>query len=190
MIELIFAIVVISFVVLAVPTLMQTSSKNVENALAQEAIFIASAELIGASSAYWDENSMNDANQSSLSRIIDVDNDCDSTTHLRPGNIHQPFHRRCLDDNSIDPKNAAGGDDYDLDDMEHDSQAITTALSNSSGYKKDYNSTLDVTPSTTNSNIKILTETILDAQSGTTLTTLKLEVFNLGEAKPYKKRML
>ena len=191
MIELIFAIVVISIVVLAIPTLIQVSSKNVENSLAQEAIFTASAELMGASSVYWDENSLYDENVSILSRVIDIDNDCNSITHLRPGHINQPFHRRCLDENSsiVGAANSSGGTIYDLDDLAHGSQSIFTSGADASGYKKDYNSTLDVAVSASDSNVKIATVTIIDRDDGSIVTKLKMQVANIGEVEPYKKRM-
>jgi len=191
-IELIFASVVISIVVLAIPTLIQVSSKNVENNLAQEAIFAASAELMGASSAYWDENSTHDANESTLSRVIDIDNDCNATTHLRPGHINQPFHRRCLDDNAIGAQNSSGGVTYDLNDLAHGSQTVFTGAADASGYKKDYNSALDVNVSTINPNdhnVKIITVTITDPDDSSTITKLKLQAANIGEVEPYKKRM-
>ena len=189
MIELVFAIVVISIVVLAIPTLMQVSSKNVEGSLAQEAIFAASAELMGASSVYWDENSMHDANKSILSRVIDIDGDCNTTTRLRPGHINQPFHRRCLDDNTIVAQNNSGGTTYDLNDLAHASQNIFTSEADASGYKKDYNSTLDVAVSASDSNVKIATVTITNRDDDSIVTKLKMQVANIGEFEPYKKRL-
>ena len=190
MLELIFAIVVIGIVVLAIPTLIQVSSKGAENNLAQEAVFAASAELMGASSAYWDENSMYDANKSILSRVIDIDNDCNATTNLRPGHINQPFHRRCLDEKTIGAQNSSGGTTYDLNDLAHGSQSIITGgTTDASGYKKDYNSTLSVNLSPTDSNVKIVTVNVFDPDNGSLVTKLKLQAANIGEAEPYKKRM-
>jgi len=186
MIELIFAIVVISIVVLAIPTLIQVSSKNVENSLVQEAIFAASAELMGASSVYWDENSMHDENVSILSRVIDVDGDCDSITRLRPGHINQPFHRRCLDDNSIGV--SSGVHTYDLDSLVHSSQSIFLGyVADASGYKKNYNNDLNITMA--DNNIKIVTVTITNPDDGSIVTKLKMQATNIGEAQPYKKMM-
>lgn len=188
MIELIFAIVVISIVVLSVPTLMQVSEKNIENNLAQEAIFAASAELMGATSVYWDENSMQDSSVSALSRVIDIDNDCNTTTKLRPGHINQPFHRRCLDDLDAPVLNSSGGSAYNLNDLVHPAQTAFTQASDQSGYKTNYNSTLGVTQKSTDNNVKIVTITITDP-NGNTVTRLKSQIANIGEVEPYKKRM-
>ncbi|WP_304545453.1 prepilin-type N-terminal cleavage/methylation domain-containing protein [Sulfurimonas microaerophilic] len=188
MIELIFAIVVISIVVLSVPTFMQVSEQNVENNLAQEAIFAASAELMGATSVYWDENSMQDSNFSALSRVIDISNDCNSTTNLRPGHINQPFHRRCLDNLTTSPANSNGGSVYDLNDLTLTPHTAFTDTKGPSGYKTDYLSTLSVTQKSTDNNVKIVTVTITDPDNNP-ITKLKAEVANIGEVEPYKKRM-
>lgn len=194
MIELIFAIVVISIVVLAIPTLINVSSKNEDNSMAQEAIFAASAELMGASNVYWDENSTYDQNKSSLSRVISIKDDhgygeCNTITHLRLGHINQPFHRRCLDDNNIGARNTPGGDVYDLNDIAHGSQELFTDSADASGYKKKYNSILGVTLLSDDDNVKVVTETILNPDDGSVITKLKLQAANIGEVEPYKKRI-
>ncbi|WP_226962204.1 type II secretion system protein [Sulfurimonas marina] len=185
MIELIFAIVIISIVVLSLPTFMQVSEKNVENNLAQEAIFAASAELMGSTSVYWDENSMQDSNFSALSRVIDIGDDCNTTTKLRPGHINQPFHRRCLDDLTTTAANTSGGDAYNLNDLVHTPHTAFTQTSDASGYKTNYNSALSVTQ---NNDIKTVTVTITDPD-GNVVTRLKSQIANIGEVEPYKKRM-
>jgi len=69
MIELIFAIVIIAISVMSLPMMAVVTQRGMENNIVQEAIFAASAELMGATSGYWDENSMQDINVSHLSRV-------------------------------------------------------------------------------------------------------------------------
>lgn len=191
MIELIFAIVIISITVLSLPMVTQVTQRGVESNIVQEAIFAASSELMGVSSGYWDENSMEDIDISHLSRVINISGDCDSTTKLRPGHINQPYHRRCLDDNTTTAHNSAVNlvdiNVTDLNNMEHgDLDIFTDTTTDASGYKDTYQSSIDVNVSTTNSNIKIITATIKNS-AGNIITVLKTHSANVGEIDFYKR---
>jgi len=189
MIELIFAIVIIGISVLSLPMMSQVTQRGIESNLVQEAIFAASSELMGATAGYWDENSMQDFNLSHISRVIDIDNDCDSTTSLRPGHINQPYHRRCLDDLTTSANNGSGGSVHDLDDSEHgDTDIFTDTTTDETGYKETYQSNIDVSVSSSNSNIKIITSTIKDS-SGSTITVLRAHSANIGEIDFYKRTL-
>ena len=192
MIELIFAIVIIAISVMSLPMVTQVTQRGIESNIVQEAIFAASSELMGATAGYWDENSMQDMNVSHLSRVIDISNDCNNTTKLRPGHINQPYHRRCLDDLTTNANNAAGGSVYDLDDAEKTTASVMFVLpgtdGTSAGYKELYKSTIEVTPSATNNNVKIITVRITD-ENNNNVTVLRAQSANVGEID-YYKRML
>ncbi|MDD2652468.1 MAG: type II secretion system protein [Sulfurimonas sp.] len=189
LIELIFAIVVISIVVMSIPIMIQTTARSVEDNIVQEAIFAASAELMGASSYYWDNNSMQDAALSRLERVIEVDGACNAD-RLRPGHINQPYHRRCLDSNATGVENNTGyvaglsvnnavnaaiGDLFD------------TSAAEASGYKQEYQSQVTIAPGADN-NIKVLTASIYQDDGATLLTRLRIQSANIGEIDYYKRR--
>lgn len=182
MIELIFAIVIIAISVMSLPMMVQVTSRGIESNIVQEAIFAASAELIGATSGYWDDNSMQDINISHLSRVIDISGDCNND-RLRPGHIAQPLHRRCLDSNTTAARNAPGGAVDDLNDAAI-TQSIFTDIGSAEGYKNNYTSTISVV---LNGNIKTITSTITDAVP-TTIVLLRAQSANVGEIDYYKRR--
>ena len=195
MIELIFAIVIIAISVMSLPMMTQVTQKGIESNILQEAIFAASAELMGATAGYWDEVSMRDINVSHLSRVIDIgaSNDCNNTTKLKPGHINQPFHRRCLDENSTAitdlDKNITSI--YSLDDAAHGTEDIfvdgtATGTADKTGYKELYNSEINVSLSSTDNNIKIITATVTDSD-GNPITVLKTQSANIGEIDYYKR---
>ncbi len=192
LIELIFAIVVMSIVVMSLPIMMQTTSKAIEDNIVQEAIFAASAELMGATTFYWDLNSTADFNLSNLARVIDMNGDCEnnnsSTRHrLRPGHIEQPFHRRCLDSTGNTRADANSTDFPNLDNAVHPNQEIfTDDITQATGYKKRYRSTMEMSYPN-NGNVKQLTSTITDV-NGNTLTVLRTFCANIGEVEYYKRR--
>ena len=187
MIELIFAIVIIGISVISLPMMMQVTSKGIESNILQEAIFSASAELMGASAGYWDERSMEDEANDMMSRVVDISGDCD-TNRLRPGHINQPFHRRCLDSTlATGLDSTTNGLIISLDDTKHTSEDIFMNISiNSTGYKQTYKSIIDVART---NNIKFIQATITDSKSpANTLVVLKMQSANIGEVEFYKRR--
>ena len=190
MIELIFAIVIIGISVMSLPLMTQVTNKGIENSLAQEAIFAGAAELMATTTAYWDENSMQDTNVSALSRVIDISADCDDDTRLRPGHINQPYHRRCLDSNTTVANNAISGVVTDLDDQEHLNAILyTDTTSNSAGYKETLYSDINVSILATNANVKLITVTVRNDLNDLTkvITVLKTQSANIGEVDYYKR---
>lgn len=192
LIELIFAIVVMSIVVMSLPIMMQTTSKAIEDNIVQEAIFAASAELMGATTFYWDLNSTTDFNLSNLSRVVDVNGNCEnnisSTRHrLMLGHIEQPFHRRCLDSTDNTIASTADATFQNLNNAVHGNQVIfTDNTTEATGYKESYGSTMTINL-LNNNNVKQLTSTITDAD-GNTLTVLRTFCANIGEVEYYKRR--
>ena len=182
MIELIFAIVIIAISVMSLPMVTQVTNKGIENSLAQEAVFAASADLMGVTSAYWAERSLED-DQFGLSRVIDISADCDDTTKLRPGHIAQPYHRRCVDSNSVaDLNTTADANITSLDDMAITQDVFLTA--DAASNKDRYTSTVTVTRS---GNVKAITVTINKKIGGDTVTSLKTQIANIGEVDMYKR---
>ena len=190
MIELIFAIVVIGISVLSLPMIIRATQKGIEENIVQEAIFAASSELIGATAGYWDENSMQDKNTSTLSRVIDLDGDCNSE-RLRPGHIKQPKHRKCLESNSTTAHNLATNlvdiNVSDLNNAAHgDENIFTDTTTDAAGYKKAYQSNVAVNLSGSDSNVKLITATVKDS-SGNPIVVLRTQSANIGEIDYYKR---
>lgn len=182
MIELIFAIVVIAIAVLSLPVMNQITARGIENSIVQEAIFAASAELMGASSYYWDDNSMNDISVSHLSRVINISGDC--VDQLRPGHINQPHHRMCLDNNTTGPRDASGGAVNDLNDAAISQVMLENPNPEAEGYKNTYTSTIGVVR---NGNAKTITSTITNSD-GDIIVLLRAQSANIGEIDFYKRR--
>lgn len=193
MIELIFAIVVISIAVVSLPMMIQATAKGIKDNIVQEAIFAASAELIGTTSYYWDNNrSMQDIALSRLERVVDVDGDCNNE-RFRPGHINQPYHRRCLDSNNTGGVNytTAETTGSGLNRSVHAADYFDGNAAEASGYKQEYKSEVVIAQGA-NSNIKVLTASIYGYEDdGVTirlLTTLKIYSANIGEIDYYKRR--
>lgn len=197
MIELIFSIIVISVAVITLPVMTQVTTKGVESNIVQEAIFAASAELMGATSYYWDRRSMEDSNTSRLSRVIDVNGNCENNTsstryRLRPGHIVQPYHRRCLDSISTTVDNASDATFPNLNNAAHSASAIFfNTTPSGSGYKDGYNSAVVITnedeQGNSDNDIKKITVSVTKSD-GTPLIQLNTYSANVGEVDYYKRR--
>jgi len=189
MIELIFAIVIISIAILSLPMMSQIDSKGSEENIIQEAIFTASTELMGASAGYWDTNSMEDSNYSHISRVIDIDNDCNDINssdryRLRVGHIDQPFHRRCVISKSGICLDSSSLIFPNLDNAIHETREVFFNNNPSSaGYKKTYYSELNISRV---GDVKYLNVKISDAN--TILVVLKMQSANIGEVDYFKRR--
>jgi len=189
MLELIFAIVIISITVLSLPMMSQINEKGIDENIVQEAIFAASTELMGASAGYWDAKSMEDSDYSHLSRVIDIGGDCNNTTstdryRLRPGHIAQPFHRRCV------ISSTGGCDDTNSSIFPSLNNAVHTKSKifindnpDNDGYKTTYFSELNISRV---GDIKYLQVTVSDSDK--TLVVLKLQSANIGEVDYFKRR--
>ena len=142
LLELIFAIVIISIAVISLPRMIQVGSNSIENSFVQDAIYAASIELNLALSYRWDENSML-AGESYASALDLGTNDCNTITRLKPGHIAQPKHRRCI---AGAANNGVVNDltDFDLDDAQHEAQAVFSGISTHS-YKQNFDSSIAVT---------------------------------------------
>jgi len=195
LIELVFAIVIIAIAVVSLPTMNQAISKGIDANLVQEAIFAAATELNEAVTAHWDGNSIEPGLSNSYARVINISGDCNATTKLRPGQINEAYHRRCLNNTGTAPADAAGTGVNALEDMAHVKQQIfINNVADEKGYKKHYTSKVDVTRTNVtfngavNPNMKSITITVEDSDNpGVALTSLKTYSANIGEVDYFKK---
>lgn len=184
LIELIFAIVVISITVISLPMMNNVISKGVEKSIVQEAIFSAATILQETTTAHWDTHSMESIY--SLAKVIDIKGDCENNASLityrkRPGHIAQPLHRTCLESNAVTTDNNT---------TTNQSVFVNTSSNRASGYKTDYNATVDITRpalfnGSNNTNMKKITISIKDGNS--IITSLHTYTANIGEIDYYKK---
>jgi len=198
LVELIFAIVIISFSVLSLPLMNQVMNKTIDNNINQEAIFAASSEMNEIMSAFWDENSLEPGGLSSIARVIDFglcdDNSSSPRFRKMPGHINQTMHRRCLDANATTTQPDDGADTttvvIDLNNMTHASANVfIDTTTSASGYKKRYNSIVTIVrpvvfgeSNSTNNNIKQLTLEVTDnANPANTITLFRAYSSNIGE---------
>lgn len=186
MIELIFAIVVISIAVITLPMMAQMTSKGIEDNIVQEAIFAASAELMGATAYYWDLNSMQDNNLSNLERVIDIGGASCDADRLRPGHVNQPYHRRCLDSNATVVVNTPDNTFPNLNNLTSRTlfENEAAAGSRDAGYKGSYDTNVTIT---TTDDVKKITVSIINSD-GDTITSLSTYSANIGEIDFYKRR--
>ena len=190
LIELVFAIVIMSIGIVSLPIMMQISSDGADSGIVQEAIFAGSAELMGATSYYWDGRSTEDFAISGSSRVVDVDGDCDATTRQRPGHVN----RRCLDSNVVAGVNYTTADaTLGLNASVHNNGGMfDNAAANATGYKDLYTSQMQIAKGNDingalSNNVKVLTVSVSDA-TPTLLTSLNIRSANIGEVEYYKRR--
>ena len=190
LIELVFAIIIMSIAIVSLPIMMQINADGVEKSIAQEAIFAGSAELMGATSYYWDGRSTEDFAISGYSRVVDVDGDCDATTRQRPGHVN----RRCLDSNVVDVNyTAPDATGVGLNRSVHVAKGMfDDNATNASGYKERYTSEMKMAQGNDingvlSNNVKVLTVLVSDA-TPTLLTSLNIRSANIGEVEYYKRR--
>lgn len=193
-IELIFAIVVIAISIVSLPMMNQAISKGIDENLIQEAVFASEATLSEATTYAWDENSLSDVNLSSYSRIINFNNECNTTTKKRKGNIN----RRCLNNLATGLSTLVNGQVYAVDPSTFNGSmyysSSGTSLADSSGYKKDYNVTLTVDNNATFAaapvnDMKKISVKVYDATSGDTVVKLSTYTANIGEVPYYHKTL-
>jgi len=109
MIELIFAIIIISIVVISMPMMMKTNQEAMEANVVQEALFASSAKMMQVLSLPWDMNSTDSDTNATYGKVVDITgttNDYnrsdangtyDVNSSYRVGHILQNNHRRFHD---------------------------------------------------------------------------------------------
>ena len=154
MIELIFAIVVISFAVLSLPMINQVIGKNMERSLLQEAILIASTDLTKAISGKWDENSKGgDETLPYEVILLSAAEETSSDNNLsRSGNINIKYNNiktirsTTLANFGITETGETITTTDDVDDYHMTGSAITAVAEtgSASGYKQQYKKDINV----------------------------------------------
>ena len=190
LIELIFAIVVISITVISLPTMNSVISTGIEGNLVQESIFAASTKLNEITTAHWDDNSTEPNDANGFARVIDTTGSL-CTNHHMPGHIH----RRCLESSATRPDDNANSktDVSSLGDYAGSQTFFTSNLSDASGYKNvDLNITTviqrNVDFNGINANIKRLTITVSkNSAPSVPIVVLKTYSANIGEVDFYKR---
>ena len=107
MIELIFAIVVISITVLSLPMLMRVNQNAMEANVVQEALFATSAKIMQVLSYPWDEHSVDSQHPGAYTKVVsivgatehyprtyDMHGNADGNGTFRVGHIREDGHRR------------------------------------------------------------------------------------------------
>lgn len=189
MIELIFAIVIIGISVISLPMMTQATGRSMENSLAQEAIFAASAQLNMALSYKWDITSQETGGE--LSKVVPTTGtDCNNSNGgvQRPGHVH----RMCLNTFTVGPTISATGSNSLGGNQVTDENLTEGGAASQSGYKELY--TMDVSVDfaefdptyTTDENIKEIEITIKDSD-GDDLVVLRTYSANIGEAEAAKR---
>lgn len=168
LIELVFAIVVLSVVVISIPLISRVNVHNMQKALVQEAIYATSTKLGNLGAYAYDTASLD---EHGFEGII-----CNGATPS--GLINQPFHRRCTDNTVSD------GSILTLDDVATSGTLLEADIDNDGrGYKNEYSYALDI--DNTNPDIKKITATIkLEDEE---VVVLKTFVANIGEVEFYKR---
>ncbi|MDD5051905.1 MAG: prepilin-type N-terminal cleavage/methylation domain-containing protein [Sulfuricurvum sp.] len=146
LIELIFAIVIMSIVMLAFPMVMLSDSDNMKNNLDQEAVFAASAKILQTMAYQWDENSLDatlvSEGTASTAMILDVPNgsaDFNRNGLFRNGHIDAPTHRHFFE-NATNATSINGNPGAEsVDERGVTNWALDNAGVNASGYKYQYN---------------------------------------------------
>lgn len=173
MIELIFAIVVISIAVVSLPMMIQVNNKALEGNIKQEAIFATSAKMMQILSFAWDQNSTdtNISKSMDYSKVIDTTGGNAAynrvgTTIFRVGHIREGLHRRYFSPGeSIDTNISTSMDGYtgiskleaiDKDGYKYDMQLNTVITTVDDTPANPFTLSTATTPST---NIKMITIT-------------------------------
>ncbi|WP_434580299.1 type II secretion system GspH family protein [Sulfurimonas sp. NW15] len=198
LIELIFAIVVIAITVISLPMMNQSISKGIDSNLLQEAIFAAATELNEATTAQWDEASIDENASTTVSQVINLDGLCENNQssqryRLKPGHILEPLHRKCLNNLNQTALHSNTNPDVDaVEDKAHGYRNIFLNLTpGQEGYKQDFNSSLAINNNPVfdgiqRPNMKKLTITVKD-EEGNVVTSLFTYVANIGGIDYYKR---
>lgn len=198
LIELIFAIVVIAITVISLPMMNQAVSKGIDSNLLQEAIFAAATELNEATTAQWDEASIDENTSTAVSQVINLDGLCENNQsneryRLKPGHILEPLHRKCL--NNLTQGELDSNTNANVDAVEDKAHGYTNIFLNltpgQEGYKQNFTSALSVSydpvfDGAVRPNLKKLTITVKDEQ-GNIVTSLFTYVANIGGIDYYKR---
>lgn len=195
LIELIFAIVVMSIVVLSLPMMSQVISSGIEKNLVQEAVLVTSGDILKTISGKFDENSRTDDENyekilySSDAEVIAIDGN-----GSRAGNINIIF------DNNTALRPALSGldgvetvdNEDDVDDYSITDGNAVTESGSGAGYKQLYKKSIIITQKTFNgvndANAKKVEVTFKNEDATVELVKMHTYTFNTGSVSvsPYR----
>lgn len=217
MIELIFAIVIISIGILALPTILLQDASSQEAALMEEGIMMTTTQTAQVLTHSWDANSSPLGAVLSTSEVVDIPGsvggalDRVAGTDFRVGHFTDEGLRRRMTPAS-DPRASMGinGAVSNLGSLNGNVQTVTAADVGAASYKKQYqittsvsyvNDAADYTGSNivfnfstvggaASTNIKMIQVTTLDTTPGSMGNSIQLTSYsaNIGEAEFFKRR--
>lgn len=196
LIELIFAIIIMSIVVLSLPVMSQVIGKGAENNLVQEAILVASGDMFKIISGKFDENSKDDVmdfekiiySSNAEAALLDVNGS-------RAGNVNIIFDNNATRRPSVsglDAGETAENNEDDIDDYRVTDGEAVRYPGSAAGYKQDYKKDINVSMAAFNGgnadNTKKITITIKDTAGTTELVKMHTYTFNTGSVSisPYR----
>ena len=120
MIELIFAIVIMGFVLMSAPTLISTATKSGYVASQQEAINEAASQVNMILGYHWDENSADERFIDPILKVTSGNSDLDevNTTNRRLGTPPESYRTFARADGAIFNASSLGSDSGDRDDVD------------------------------------------------------------------------
>lgn len=196
LIELIFAIVVMSIVVLSMPMMSQIISSGIERNLVQEAVLVTSGDILKTISGKFDENSRTDSDNyekmlySSDAEVIAMDGN-----GSRAGNINIIFDNNTTTRpalSGLDAGETAGVSEDDIDDYGIIDGDAVTLPGSAAGYKQDYKKSIIITQETFNNvgdaNAKKVEVTFKNEGATVELVKMHTYTFNTGSVSvsPYR----
>jgi prepilin-type N-terminal cleavage/methylation domain-containing protein len=158
MIELIFAIVIMSVVVFSIPIVLRTNMNATEGNILQEAVFAASAKMMQVLSYPWDINSTDRSGATKIvaipggtnafRRYYDAYNDINQTSgNYRIGGViqngHRRFHNYTDADTNVTKPLTTGGDTA-LNNISGTDIAFYNSTTSAQGYKNNYSVDVNV----------------------------------------------
>lgn len=148
LIELIVTIVVLGFIVSALPTILIQDAKSREMTINQEAIYAATAKMAQILSYKWDEASSQDNETVSIAKVLDInsaiaDSELErNTTRFRMGHFQVTGRRYMYSTETNSSALGMDADDNgtadDLDDFHNTAANLVTIDTESDGYKRTY----------------------------------------------------
>ncbi len=152
MIELIFSLVVMGFILISIPTVMATAEEAKSENIIQEAIFASATKINQMLSYSWDANSINPTTTFTYARVLDaggnVNFNRNGATNFRIGHLVQSGHRRLFSAVTA-PTGILGQEGTGIDDIDDFNAVVNQNLfiedtTQSTGYKKNYLISVDV----------------------------------------------
>lgn len=154
LIELIFAIVIMSIVVLSLPMMSQVISSGIEKNLVQEAVLVTSGDILKTIAGKFDENSRtDDENYEKILYSSDAEVTLIDGNGSRAGNINIIFDNNTTTRpalSGLDAGETAGVSEDDIDDYSITDGDAVTESGSGAGYKQLYKKSITITQETFN----------------------------------------